>query len=125
MEINELSIKVIGLAMKIHREVGPGLLESAYENALVYELKQAELQVKQQLALPFIYNEVKMDIGYRIDILVEDRLILEIKAIESLAPVHFAQTLTYVKLSNVRLGLLINFNCVILKENIHRIINGF
>jgi GxxExxY protein len=125
MEINELSFKVIGLAMKIHREVGPGLLESAYENALVYELKQAELQVKQQLALPFIYNEVKMDIGYRIDILVEDRLILEIKAIESLAPVHFAQTLTYVKLSNVRLGLLINFNCVILKENIHRIINGF
>lgn len=125
MEINELTFKVIGLALKIHRNVGPGLLESAYENALVYELKQAGLEVKQQLPLPFVYNDVKLDIGYRIDILVENLLILEVKSVETIAPVHFAQTLTYIRLSNMRLGLLINFNCTSLKENIHRIINGF
>ena len=124
MTENEISHKVIGTAISIHRTIGPGLLESAYENALAYDLRLAGLNVKQQVPMPFIYKGVKQDVGYRIDLLVENKVIIEIKAVESLAPVHFAQVLTYLKLSDVKLGLLLNFNSKILKENIHRIVNG-
>ncbi|GET30651.1 GxxExxY protein [Prolixibacter sp. SD074] len=124
MTENEISHKIIGTAISIHRTIGPGLLESAYENALAYDLRLAGLNVKQQVPMPFIYKGVKQDVGYRVDLLVENKVIIEIKAVESLAPVHFAQVLTYLKLSDVKLGLLLNFNSKILKENIHRIVNG-
>jgi len=123
MEINNLSYQVIGFAMKLHRNVGPGLLESAYEHALAFDLREAGFEVKLQVSLPFIYKNIKLDIGYRIDLIIENQLILEIKSIEAIAPVHLAQTLTYLKLSDKRLGLLINFNTVTLKDNIHRIVN--
>lgn len=123
MTENEISFVVIGNAIKIHKQLGPGLLESVYENALAYELKTSGLFVEQQLALPMIYNEIKMECGYRIDLRVERKLIIEVKSIETLAPVHFAQVLTYLKLSECKLGLLINFNTIRLKDGIHRIVN--
>ena len=123
MTENEISFVVIGNAIKIHKQLGPGLLESVYENALAYELKTSGLLVEQQFALPMIYNEIKMECGYRIDLRVERKLIIEVKSIETLAPVHFAQVLTYLKLSDCKLGLLINFNTIRLKDGIHRIVN--
>ena len=124
MHENEISYKIIGAAIDIHKNIGPGLLESAYENALAYDLKSMGFNVKQQVGMPFIYKNIKQDVGYRIDIIVENKVIIEIKAIEALAPVHYAQTLTYLKLSELKLALLINFNCKILKDHIHRIVNG-
>ncbi len=124
MTENELSYKIIGVAINLHRTLGPGLLESAYEAAMVHDLVEAGLSVERQVALPFMYKDIAMDAAYRIDILVEKRVILELKAIESLAPVHFAQTLTYLKLSNIKLGLLINFNVRTLREHIHRVVNN-
>jgi len=97
MNENELSYKIIGAAIELHKTIGPGLLESAYENALAYDLKQLGLKVIQQKPMPFIYKGVKQDVGYRIDLLIEDKIIIEVKSIEKLAPVHFAQTLTYTK----------------------------
>lgn len=123
MNENELSYKVIGIALELHKKVGPGLLESAYENALAYDIQEAGLEVKQQVPLPFYYKEIKMEVGYRVDILVENKLIIEVKSLETLAPVHFSQLLTYLKLSDKRLGLLINFNTKILKDGIHRVVN--
>jgi GxxExxY protein len=123
MHENDISYKVIGAAIEIHKTIGPGLLESAYENALAFDLKQLGFNVKQQVAMPFIYKEVKQEIGYRLDLLVSNKVIIEIKAVESLAPVHYAQLLTYLKLSGLKLGLLINFNSKTLKDNIHRIVN--
>jgi len=123
MTENELSYKIIGCAMDIHKTIGPGLLESAYENALAHDLKELGLNVKQQVPMPFIYKEVKQDVGYRLDLLINNKVIIEIKSLETLAPVHFAQTLTYLKLSNLKLALLINFNSKVLKDNIHRIVN--
>ncbi len=110
--------------MELHRKIGPGLLESAHENALAYELKNIGLLVQQQLAMPFVYKEIKMDVGYRIDLPVENKVIVEVKSLETLAPVHFSQLLTYLKLSEKKLGLLINFNCKILKGGVHRIVNN-
>jgi GxxExxY protein len=124
MNENDLSYKVIGAAIEIHKIVGPGLLESAYENALAYELKEFGLDVKQQVSMPFIYKEVKQDVGYRIDLIVNNKILIEVKSVETLAPVHYAQTLTYLRLSGLKLGLLINFNTKILKEGIHRIVNN-
>lgn len=124
MNENELSNKIIGAAIELHRVLGPGLLESAYENALAYELNNLGLNVKQQVPMPFVYKEIKLDAGYRIDILVENKVIIEIKSIETLAPVHFAQVLTYLKLADLKLGLLINFNTKLLKEGIHRVVNN-
>lgn len=123
MTENEISYRIIGCAMELHRKVGPGLLESAYENALAYELKSSGLTVQQQLAMPFVYKDIKMKVGYRIDLLVENKVIVEIKSLESLAPVHFSQLLTYLKLADKRLGLLINFNTKVVKEGIHRVVN--
>ncbi|WP_127846797.1 GxxExxY protein [Psychroflexus aestuariivivens] len=124
MTENELSYKVIGKAMELHKSLGPGLLESSYEAALKYDLEKAGLHVQQQVAMPFIYKEINMDVGYRLDLIVENKLILEIKSLENLAPVHFAQLLTYLKLSDKKLGLLINFNTKLLKDGIHRIVNN-
>lgn len=123
MTENELSYKIIGAALELHKAVGPGLLESAYENALVYDLIELGLSAEMQVPMPFIYKDVKLEVGYRIDIIVENKVLIEIKSVENLMPVHFAQTLTYLKLSGIKLGLLINFNTKILKEGIHRIVN--
>ena len=124
MTENDISYQVIGAALDLHKNIGPGLLESSYETALVYDLRQMGLDVKQQVAMPFIYKEIKMDVGYRLDILVENKVIVEVKAIECLASVHYAQLHTYLKMSRLKLGLLINFNCKLLKDGLHRIVNN-
>ena len=124
MEENELSRIVFDCALKVHQALGPGLLESAYEECLVYELKKTGLFVEKQKALPLVYEEVKLDIGYRIDIIVENKLILEIKSVEALNDVHFAQLLTYLKLTNCKLGMLINFNVTLIKNGIKRVVNN-
>ncbi len=124
MTENEISNRVIGIAIELHKSIGPGLLESAYENAFAHDLRIAGFDVKQQISMPFIYKDVKLDVGYRIDLIVDDKLIIEVKSIEALAPVHFAQTLTYLKLSGLKLALLINFNSKLLKESIHRIVSN-
>jgi GxxExxY protein len=116
MTENEISYKIIGIALELHKSIGPGLLESVYEHALYYDLKQAGLNVACQVPMPFLYKEVKMEVGYRIDIIVEGKVLIEVKSVDALAPVHFAQTLTYLKLSGLKLGLLINFNVKILKD---------
>lgn len=122
MEINDLTYKIIGCAYDVHKKLGPGLLESAYEVCLEYELRKNNLEVIKQLALPVIYDEVKLDAGYRIDLLVNDLVIIEIKSVDGLAPIHTAQVLTYLKLANKKLGLLINFNETNLKNGIKRLI---
>jgi GxxExxY protein len=124
MTENEISKIVFECALRVHKVLGPGLLESAYEECLFYELKKANLKVEKQKSLPLVYEEVKLDVGYRIDILVEDKFIVEIKAVESLNDVHLAQLLTYLKLSDCKLGLLINFNVKLFKEGVRRVING-
>ena len=121
---NELSKIVFDAALRVHQNLGPGLLESAYEECLLYELKKTGLKVEKQKALPLIYEEIKLDIGYRLDIIIEDKLIIEIKSVESLNDVHFAQLLTYLKLTNCKLGLLINFNVKLVKGGIKRIANN-
>lgn len=124
MDLNDLSYKIIGLAIEVHKELGPGLLESAYQECLFYEIKNAGFKVEKELALPIIYKEIKLDHGYRIDLLIEDRLVLELKTVENFTDVHFAQILTYLKLGCYPLGLLINFDSKILKNNIKRFINN-
>ena len=124
MEINELTYKVIGLAIEVHKELGPGLLESAYQECLFYELKNAGLKVEKEKALPVIYKDIKLDHGYRIDLLIENKLVIEIKTVENFTDVHFAQILTYLKLGNYPIGLLMNFHSKILKNNIKRFINN-
>jgi GxxExxY protein len=121
--IDDLTGRIIGCAMRVHTVLGPGLLESAYEACLCYELKQAGLKVEQQKPIPLIYEEVKLDCGYRLDLLVEDRIIVEIKAVESISPLASAQLLTYLKLYNRKIGLLINFNVQHLRDGIKRIAN--
>jgi GxxExxY protein len=123
MTENELSYKIIGAAINLHKSLGPGLLESAYEHALANDLREIGFEVKQQVPMPFVYKDVNLEVGYRIDLIVNGKVIIEVKSIESLAPVHYAQTLTYLKLSELKLALLINFNSKILKSNIHRIVN--
>ncbi len=124
MSENEISYKIIGAAMELHKMLGPGLLESVYEAALAYDLKELGFDVKTQVPMPLVYKEVRQDVGYRIDLLVENMVIIEIKSVENLAPVHFAQTLTYLKLADKKLALLINFNTKLLKDGIHRIVNN-
>lgn len=121
-QINDISYEVIGCSYKVHRELGPGLLESSYEACLFYERIQNGLIVERQKELPLIYEEVKLDAGYRIDLLVENQLIIEIKSVDAIAPIHKAQVLTYLKLSKIKLGLLINFNHVNLQHGIQRLI---
>ncbi|WP_430815483.1 GxxExxY protein [Carboxylicivirga sp. RSCT41] len=115
---------VVDTAFHLHKTIGPGILESAYEHALRYDLEERGLNVQSQVAMPFEYKSVRLEVGYRIDLLVEDKVIVEIKSVEQLAPLHFAQTLTYLRLSDIKLGLLINFNSKLLKDGIHRLVNG-
>ena len=124
MSENEISSKIIGAAIEVHKQLGPGLLESTYETCLAYELKQMGLDVKQQQALPVVYKEVKLDAGYRIDLLIENKVIVEIKSVDALADIHTAQLLTYLKLKDLKLGLLINFNSVRVIDGLKRILNG-
>ncbi len=124
MTENELSRIVFDCALKVHQSLGPGLLESAYEECLYYELRKTGLNVEKQKPLPLIYEEVKLDVGYRIDIIVENKLIIEIKSVEALNDVHFAQLLTYLKLTNCKLGLLINFNVSLIKNGVKRVENN-
>jgi len=124
MSENELSKIVFDLGLKVHKVLGPGLLESAYEECLHYEIKQYGLFVEKQKALPLIYEDIKLEVGYRIDLLVEKKLIIEIKSVEALNDLHLAQTLTYLKLSNCKLGLLMNFNTVLFKNGIKRVVNN-
>ena len=120
---NSLTETVIGCAIKVHTALGPGLLESSYEECLCYELSKSNLLVERQKPMPLVYEKIKLDCGYRIDLMVENELILEIKAVDSFTDVHLAQLLTYLKLSKCRLGLLINFNVKLLKNGIKRVIN--
>ena len=124
MNENEISRIVVDTAFNLHKQIGPGLLESAYESALAYDLIEKGLNIERKVPMPFIYKEVKLEIGYRIDLLVEKKLIVEIKSVDQLAPVHFAQILTYLRLSELKLGLLINFNTKLFKDGIHRLVNG-
>lgn len=117
---NQLSHEIIGCAIKVHQELGPGLLESTYEVCLEYELIQKGIIVERQKALPVVYNSIKLDAGYRIDLLVGNEVIVELKSVDSLLPIHEAQLLTYMKLSGKKLGLLINFNVKLLKDGIVR-----
>jgi GxxExxY protein len=123
MELEELTKTIIGIAIKVHTQLGPGLLESAYKECLYYEIQKHEIFVEKEKPMPLIYEQVKLEIGYRLDLLVDNKLVIEIKAVEGLNDVHVAQTLTYLKLGNYKLGLLINFNVSLLKNGIRRIIN--
>ena len=123
MTENEISYKIIGAALEVHKNLGVGLLESAYETALVYELQKLGLKVKQQYALALNYKEIEIDNAYRIDILVEEKVIVEVKSVLELHPIHFAQTNNYLKFTGLKLGLLINFKTQLLKDGIHRIVN--
>ena len=123
MTENELSRIIIGCAIEVHRQLGPGLLESAYQECLLYELKKAGLNVIKEKPMPIVYKEVKLNHGYRIDLLVENKVVIELKTVEALNDVHTAQVLTYLKLGNYKLGLLLNFHVSVLKNGIKRIIN--
>ncbi len=120
---NELSKIILNAAFRVHTAVGPGLLESSYEACLAYELRNEGLNVLTQVPLPFIYKEVKLEVGYRLDLLMEDLVVVEIKSVDTLAPIHQAQLISYLKLSGKRLGLLINFNVLHLKDGIKRVVN--
>ena len=122
MTENEIAKVTFGCALKVHKTLGPGLLENAYLECLAYELKKAQLTVEKQKALPLIYDDVKLDIGYRIDLLVEQKLIVELKAVEELHEAHLAQLLTYLRLSKIRLGLLMNFNALFFRDGVRRVI---
>lgn len=124
MKENEISRMVFDAALKVHHALGPGLLENAYEECLFYELKKTALLVEKQKPLPLVYEEVKLEMGYRVDIFIERKFIVEIKAVDALNDIHLAQLLTYLKLSNCKLGLLINFNVTLLKNGVKRVING-
>lgn len=120
MELNQITEKIIGCAIEVHKILGPGLLESAYEECLFYELKQAGLQAERQKSVQVVYKEINLDCGYRIDILVENTVIIELKTVDAFNPVHEAQILTYMKFAQKQIGLLINFNVTILKNGIKR-----
>lgn len=123
MTENELSYKIIGAAIEVHRNLGVGLLENAYETALAYELKKLGMEVKQQIFLPLKYKEIIVENAYKIDLIVENKVIIEVKAVLDLNPVFQSQVLTYLKLTDLKLGLLINFNSELIKYGIHRIVN--
>jgi GxxExxY protein len=123
-EINRITEAIIGAAINVHKALGPGLLESAYEACMAYELVEKGLKIEQQKPLPLVYKQVKLDCGYRMDLFVEEKVIVEIKAVDQLLPIHKAQVLSYLKLSGCKLGLLINFNVKLLTDGIVRVING-
>ena len=124
MTENEISEIVFDCALKVHKSLGPGLLESAYEECLYYELKKYDLIVQKQKPLPLIYEDVKLEIGYRVDLIIESKIKLEIKSVDALNDIHLAQILTYLKLSDCKLGMLINFNVTLIKNGIKRVANN-
>ncbi|WP_294322138.1 GxxExxY protein [uncultured Chryseobacterium sp.] len=124
MTENELSYKIIGAALEVHRNLGVGLLENTYETALAYELKKLGIAVEQQVTLPLIYKEVTIENAYKIDLVIEGKVIVEIKSVIEIHPIFQAQLLTYLKLAHMKLGLLINFNTLLIKHGIHRIVNN-
>jgi GxxExxY protein len=124
MRENEISKIIFDASLKVHRALGPGLLESAYEECLFYELKKSGVKVEKQKALPLVYEDVKLEVGYRLDLLVENKVVIEVKAVETLNDVHLAQILTYLKLTNCKLGMLINFNVALIKNGIKRVVNN-
>lgn len=123
--LNKITETIIGSAINVHRALGPGLLESAYESCLIYDLGQAGLKVEQQKPIPVVYRNVKLECGYRLDLMVENEVVVEIKSVEKLLPIHKAQLMSYLKLADCRVGLLINFNVEVLKDGLQRIVNGF
>jgi GxxExxY protein len=122
VKFDELSNKVIGCAIEVHRELGPGLLESTYEQCLAYELNRAKIPFKLQVELPVEYKQIRLDCGYRIDLMADDRLIVELKSVDQLLAIHEAQVLTYMKLAGMKVGLLINFNVAVLKNGVRRFV---
>ncbi len=124
MTENEISKIIFDCALKVHKALGPGLLESAYEECLYYELKKTGLNVVKQKPLPLIYEDVKLEIGYRVDLIIENKVIIEIKSVDALNDIHLAQVLTYLKLSDCKLGMLINFNVTLIKNGIKRVVNN-
>ncbi|OAQ40454.1 GxxExxY protein [Pedobacter psychrophilus] len=126
MEIeNSLATKIIGFAIKVHKELGPGLLESVYKECLAYELKKNGLFVEKEKPLPIIYDNVRLDCGYRLDIYVANKVIIEVKSVKEMNDIYLAQLLTYLKLADCKLGLLINFNVLLLKDGLKRVINEY
>ena len=123
MTENEIATAVVDAAFKIHKTLGPGLLESVYQAVLGYELQKRGLRVAQQVGLPLHYEGVKLELGFRVDLVIDEKVIIEIKSVEALAPVHKRQLLTYLKLMDLRLGLLMNFNVALMKNGIHRVVN--
>lgn len=124
MEENDITYKIRGCIFAVYRNLGPGLLESVYEAALVYELKKNNLELKSQVPLPVLYEGIQLEIGFRLDVLVEEKVIIEIKSVEQLSKIHYKQLLTYLKLSDKKVGILVNFNCENISENIRRIVNN-
>ena len=124
MEINEITGQVLDAAIKVHQTLGPGLLESAYEACLIYELRKRGLNVAAQVPLPIIYEEVRLEAGYRLDLVVQDSVVVEIKSVEAILPIHKAQLLSYLKLSGYKVGLLVNFNVELLKQGVTRLVNN-
>ena len=124
MTENEIAHKIIGIAIEVHNALGPGLLESAYKECMYYKIDKSGFFVEKEKPMPLFFEEVKLECGYRIDLVLENKLVIEIKSVDALNNVHFAQTLTYLKLGNYKLGLLINFNVVKLKDGIKRVIQG-
>jgi GxxExxY protein len=120
MDVNFITSKIIGCAIEVHKNLGPGLLESAYEECMIFELRKAGLKTERQIGIPIVYKDIRMDCGYRIDILVDNTVVIELKSVDTLHPVHEAQILTYMKFSSKNLGLLINFNVLRLKDGIKR-----
>jgi GxxExxY protein len=123
--LDSITRRIIGAAIEVHRRLGPGLLESAYGTCLAFELRQTGLKIEEQKPLPVVYRDVKLDCGYRLDLVVEDSVVVEIKAVDQLAPIHDAQLLSYLRLSGMRVGLLINFHVRVLKNGLKRIVNDF
>jgi len=124
-ELNRLSNEAIGAAIEVHRQLGPGLLESAYESCLIWELRQRGLSVETQVPVPIRYKDLLFDEGYRIDLLVEGKLVLELKSIDKLLPIHTAQVLTYLKMTGLKMALLLNFNIELMRSGIKRVVNEF
>ncbi|HLR37310.1 MAG TPA: GxxExxY protein [Chitinophagaceae bacterium] len=124
MTENQIAHEVLGCALEVHKSLGPGLLESAYKECLYYKLRKEGLYLEKEKPMPLVFEEVQLECGYRIDLLVENKVVLELKSVEALNDVHLAQTLTYLKLGNYKLGLLMNFNVALLKNGIRRVING-
>jgi GxxExxY protein len=124
MTENEISTQIIKVALEVHKALGPGLLESAYKECMFYELQQNNLLVQKEKPIPLIYDDVNLECGYRVDLLVENKVVIEIKSVDSLNDIHLAQTLTYLKLGGYKLGLLMNFNVVLIKNGIRRIVSN-